>query len=189
MNSRDFNNRRYPETAFTTGTVWRLLTITVAALLTIRAPGQEAIDVQPKPNEQPPPAASPSPPPPSLPELNALDQAFKETSLGEAADELRLRLELRKLENEIANDADIRAAKREADAAPTDLEKRDRLRAYYNLYYDRIIHRTSRPEMKAAAEKAKADHIALLSQPRVRPGSGPTPAPQKKKQKRRHGRF
>ncbi|MEY2537807.1 MAG: hypothetical protein QOG67_1547 [Verrucomicrobiota bacterium] len=148
---------------------------------------QPAVDLPPNNN----PEATPSPPPsaPALPELSVLDEAFKQTTLGKAADDMRIRVEMRRLENEVVNDPEIRAAKIAANAAGTDLEKRERLRSYYDLYYRRIAEKTSRPELRSAAESAKAEHIALLSQPRVRPGSGETPPPKKKKQKKKHKGF
>ncbi|MDB6148247.1 MAG: hypothetical protein JWO45_1911 [Spartobacteria bacterium] len=146
---------------------------------------QSAVDLQPKTGEQATPEAEPSLSP-SLPELSALDQAFKQTTLGKDADEMRTRVEMRKLQNEVVGEPAIVSAKAAVNAATTDLEKRERLRDYYNVYYDRIASKASSPEMKAAIAKAKTDHIAFLGQPRVRPGSGPTPPPKKKKEKKRH---
>jgi hypothetical protein len=146
---------------------------------------QPAVDLQSKANELPAPAISPSSTP-ALPELSALDEAFKQTTLGKDADEMRMRLEMRKLQNDVVNDPDIVSAKAAAGAAPTDLEKRDRLRDYYDLYYGRMSSKTSSPGLKAAIEKEKREHVALLSQPRVRPGSGEPPPKRKKKERRRH---
>ena len=127
---------------------------------------------------------SPSPTP-ALPELSELDQAFKETTLGKAADELRMRIKLRELKNRAANDPAVISAKEAAKTAPTDLEKRERLRDYYHICYGRMAADAGNPKVKAAVEKAKAEHIALLSQPRVRPGSGESPPPPKKKKEKR----
>jgi hypothetical protein len=146
---------------------------------------QPAVDLQSKVDELPAPAISPSPPP-ALPELSALDEAFKQTTLGKDADEMRLRIEMRKLQNDVVNDPDIVSAKAAAGAASTDLEKRDRLRDYYDLYYGRMSSKTSNPGLKAAIEKEKREHMTLLSQPRVRPGSGEPPPKQKRKERRRH---
>jgi len=163
------------------------LVFNVPVTLLAQDAAQPAVDLPA--NDNPQADSSPSPSPPALPELSVLDEAFKQTTLGQAADDLRIRVEMRRLENEVVNDPEIRSAKIAANAAGTDLEKRERLRSYYELYYRRIAEKTSRPELRAAAESAKAEHIALLSQPRVRPGSGETPPPKKKKQKKKHKGF
>src|SRR5690349_16484959 len=79
--------------------------------------------------------APPPSPTPVLPELSALDQAFNQTGLGKEADEIRTRVEMRSLQNQVAVEPQVLAAKAAAEAATTDLEKRDRLREYYNLNY------------------------------------------------------
>src|SRR5947209_14929298 len=73
----------------------------------------------------PSPAASPTP---DVPELSTLDEVYKESSLGKAADEAKVRLEIRRLQNEYAHDSAVIDAKRAADAATTDFDKRERLR-------------------------------------------------------------
>ena len=149
---------------------------------------QPAVNVPSGTLEQTPVPTAPSPTP-ILPELSALDQAFNQTGLGKEADEMRMRVELRKLQNEVARDPAVVAAKSAADAAPTDLEKRERLREYYELTYALMSRRTSNPALKAAIDQSKREHVALLSQPRVRPGSGESPAPTpKKKKKHRSGK-
>src|SRR5437868_5431759 len=60
---------------------------------------------------------------PALPELSALDEAFNQTGLGKDADEMRTRIEMRKLQNQVARDPAVLAAKAAAESAPTDLEK------------------------------------------------------------------
>jgi hypothetical protein len=130
---------------------------------------------------------------PDLPELSKLDEAFKQSSLGKAADEYRLQVEVRKLQNKTASDPGVVAAKAAADSAPTDLEKRHRLRDYYNIYYGRMSSLTSSPETKAALDKLKTQHLAMLYQPRVRhetdaPKTTPSPSssPRKAKKKKKH---
>jgi hypothetical protein len=145
-----------------------------------------------QPNVSVPPdlIGNPSPSPtPILPERSALDEAFNERPLGKEADEMRLRVEMRKLQNEVTRDPDVISARVAADAAPTDLEKRDLLRYYYELNYGRMAAKASNSEVKAAIAKSQREHIALLSQPRVRPGSGesPAPTPKKKKKKKEKG--
>ena len=119
---------------------------------------------------------SPEPPVPNLPELSQLDEAFKPKSFGKEADQRRLHIEWRKLKNQVVNDPSIRAAKAFAMAARTDLEKRNRLRNYYNLYYDRMSALASSAEMKLALEALKSTYFKSIDQPRVRPS--PTPSSQ-----------
>jgi uncharacterized surface protein with fasciclin (FAS1) repeats len=112
-----------------------------------------------------------------VPELSQLDEAFKkQTSLGKEADQRRLHIEWRKLKNQVVNDPSIRAAKAFAMAARTDLEKRNRLRNYYNLYYDRMSALASSAEVKLALNALKTTYFKSIDQPRVRPS--PTPSSQ-----------
>lgn len=161
--------------------------------------GQEAappsVDLFP---EESPEEASPSPPPngPELPELKQLDDSFKPKSLGKDADALRIQVLWRELKNRTVNDAEVQAAKKYAQAARTDLEKRKRLTKYYDVYYQRMSALATTPELQLALQAQKAGHQAMLAQPRVRPSptpkpSGtpsPTPAgtPVKKKNKQKH---
>ena len=152
----------------------------------------------------------PTPPPlppngPELPEISELDQTFsKPRSLGKEADAARVHIEWRQLKNRTVNDPQVQAAKAYAQAARTDLEKRNRLRNYYNIYYERMSALATTPEIKLALEGLKSSHQGLLTQPRVRPTpdtSTPTPTPsgtsppkkpadkQKKKKVKRHKRF
>ena len=124
-----------------------------------------------------PEGATPIPAAPQMPDLSHLDEAFKHTSNGKQADENRQRIEIRLLQNRIANDADIVAAKVNAEAARTDLEKRDRLRAYYQLYYGRLRRSTASEETRKALDEDEASHLKLLDQPRVRPLPGGTIPP------------
>ena len=152
----------------------------------------------------------PTPPPlppngPELPEISELDQTFsKPRSLGKEADAARVHIEWRQLKNRTVNDPQVQAAKAYAQGARTDLEKRNRLRNYYNIYYERMSALATTPEIKLALEGLKSSHQGLLTQPRVRPTpdtSTPTPTPsgtsppkkpadkQKKKKEKRHKRF
>ena len=134
---------------------------------------------------QPEAAATPSSEPngPELPEITQLDQTFsKPKSLGKDADALRVHVEWRQLKNRIVNDPEVQTAKAYAQAARTDLEKRNRLRAYYDIYYERMSALATTPEIKLALQVLKATHQGLLAQPRVRPsptpeGATPTPTP------------
>jgi len=128
------------------------------------------------------PTPSPEPPNgPELPEISQLDQNFsKPRSLGPQADELRVHKEWRQLKNRTVNDPEVQAAKAYAQAARTDLEKRNRLRNYYNVYYQRMSALAATPEIKLALQALKTSHQGLLAQPRVRPTpdtSTPSPTP------------
>src|ERR1700736_6256799 len=118
---------------------------------------------------------------PELPELSQLDEIFKQTSLGKTADAYRMHVEWRKLQNQVANDPSVVAAKKAAASARTDLEKRKRLGDYYKIYCERMQALAGSPEMKAALDGFKAGHLGMLAQPRVRPTPSPassaTPAP------------
>lgn len=141
------------------------------------------------------PAAKPSPSAtaePTVPERAQIDQIFKQTSLGKDADERRLHLEWRELENRVVNDPDIVAAKRAADSARTDLEKRQLLRQYYDLYYGRMRTLASSPEMKAQLEQWRLAHLSRTSQHRVRAEEDanlPSPSPTPKKKEKKSGRL
>ena len=155
--------------------------------------------------EQLEPTPSPEPPNgPDLPEISQLDQNFsKPRSLGPQADELRVHKEWRQLKNRTVNDPDVQAAKVYAQSARTDLEKRNRLRNYYDVYYQRMSALATTPELKLALQSLKTSHQTLLDQPRVRPTpdtSTPSPTPsstpkkkpadkQKKKKERHRKRF
>ena len=152
------------------------------------------------------PTPSPEPPNgPELPEISQLDQNFsKPRSLGPQADELRVHKEWRQLKNRTVNDPEVQAAKAYAQTARTDLEKRNRLRNYYNVYYQRMSALAATPEIKLALQALKTSHQGLLAQPRVRPTpdtSTPSPTPSattapkkpadkhKKKKEKRRKRF
>ena len=128
---------------------------------------------------------------PTIPERAQIDQIFKQTSLGKDADEQRLHIEYRQLENRIVNDPDVVAAKRSADAAHTDLEKRQRLRTYYALYYGRMRSFARSEDLKKAVDELERAHISQTSQPRVRAqDSGlPSPSPTPKKKDQKNQRF
>jgi hypothetical protein len=137
-----------------------------------------SVDLTPNPKEQSVPAATPTPTPaselPELPELSQLDEVFKQTSLGKTADEFRMHIEWRRLRNRVANDPEVIAAKKAADAARTDLQKRELLRRYYKIYYARMEALTDRPEIKAGLEDMKKNHVGLADQNRVRPSPSPS---------------
>jgi len=129
--------------------------------------GQEAappsVDLFPEQEEEEP---SPTPPPngPELPELKQLDDSFnKPKSLGKDADTLQVHALWRQLKNRTVNDPDVQAAKKYAQAAPTDLEKRKRLSDYYEVYYRRMSALATTPELKLALQALKDTHQAVLA--------------------------
>lgn len=93
--------------------------------------------------------------------------------MAQTAEEQRLHLEWRQLQNRVSQDPDVIAAKQAAAKVKTDLEKRDRLRTYYNLYYARMQALASTPQVKAYLEGKKGAALGSLAQSRVRPN--PTP--------------
>jgi hypothetical protein len=137
---------------------------------------QSTVDLRTKasPENLPTPLPANSP---ELPELSQLDEIFKQTSLGKTADDYRTHVEWRKLQNQVANDPAVVAAKKTAASARTDLEKRKRLGDYYKIYYERMQALAATPELKAALDGFKAGHLGMLLQPRVRPMPTPSPAP------------
>ena len=69
------------------------------------------------------------------------------------------------------------SAKAATTTAKTDLEKRVRLRAYYNIYYAHMQALASSPEVKSYLDGKKAAVLESLAQHRVRPSSSPQPSP------------
>ena len=163
-----------------------MVLIATAAFVT----AQEAtnVDLEGKPTEEKVPLAPT--PEPSVPDLSQIDEIFRQTSLGKEADQRRLHLEWRQLANRVANDSEIIAAKKSAEAARTDLEKRERLRAYYNIYYGKMRGLASSAQMKTALDVAKNEHLSHINQPHVRHStdeflSTPTPEPKHKRRKKK----
>jgi hypothetical protein len=136
------------------------------------------------------PAATPLPSP-DVPDISQIDEIFKKTSLGKQADERRLHVAWRQLANAVANDPEVIAAKAATQGLRTDLEKRQRLRAYYTIYYERMKAKATSDDIRSAIEGLKASHLSMTAQPRVRPktdGSAATPPPAPPKQKRHRKR-
>ena len=143
---------------------------------------QAAVSSSTNPQENATPQTSPTPPPtegpaPRIPAIDELDQAFKQSSLGKAADEARLHSQWRELSNRFINDPDLVEARAHAGRAKTDLVKRQRLRAYYTMFYDRMRAQAGSPELKSYIDTHKTQHLALLAQNRVRPSPAPAAAP------------
>src|SRR4029453_7945507 len=181
--------------------IYGLIVSTALLIAALMMQGQEAappsVDLFPE-EEQQDEDRTPSPPPhgPELPELKQLDDSFKPKSLGKDADALRVHVLWRELKNRTVNDPEVQAAKKYAQAARTDLEKRNRLRNYYDIYYQRMSALATTPELKLALQALKTTPQDMLDQPRVRPSptpelSGtpsptPTSTPVKKKAKEKH---
>jgi len=187
------------------GLIFSIALIGVAFMLQGQDAAPPSVDLY-EGQEQLEPTPSPVPPNgPELPEISQLDQTFsKPRSLGKEADAARVHIEWRQLKNRTVNDPKVQAAKVYAQAARTDLEKRNRLRDYYNIYYERMSALATTPEIKLALQGLKSSHQGLLAQPRVRPTpdtSTPTPTPSgtpapkkpaekhKKNKEKRHKRF
>jgi hypothetical protein len=83
--------------------------------------------------------------PKTAPALSELDAAFQKSPLAKEAEEYRLHVEWRQLQNRVAHDPEVVAAKAATTTARTDLEKRARLRAYYNVYYAHMQTLSSSP--------------------------------------------
>ena len=115
----------------------------------------------------------------SAPPLQELDAAFQHSSLGQAAEEYRLHVEWRQLQNRTAHDPEVVAAKAAADRARTDLEKRNLFRAYYKIFYAHMQTLATTPEMKAYLDGKKNASLGGLDQPHVRPqpSAGPSASP------------
>ena len=133
------------------------------------------------------PVATPAPIP-DVPELSVLDEAFKQSSLGKAADVYRQRTEIRKLQNRVSAEPSVVAARKAAERPRTDLEKRNALREYYNLYYGRMKSLASSDSTRKALDALKAERLKLLDQPRVRPSGEGIPEPAEVKERKKDKR-
>ena len=161
-----------------------------AAALNAQVATDQTLDSTPT-SLQPRPTASAEA---KLPERSQIDEVFKEGSLGKEADERRLHLEWRQLQNEVVNQPDVVTAKKSAEMARTDYEKRQRLRDYYELYYGRMRVLAHSTEMRNALDQLKIAHVSQLTQARVRHESDsdlptPSPTPKKKQKNKRERKF
>ena len=156
----------------------KIITMSAAIILAGALRAQEATDVDlaAKSAQKNTNAESAGARPENVPELSQLDEMFKQTPMGKAADAQRLRVEWRQLKNKVVNDPDLIAIKRSAEAARTDLEKREKLRAYYKLYFARVRQFPMSPEMKQHVDAMQASQLGLTAQSRVRPSPTATRA-------------
>jgi hypothetical protein len=150
-----------------------ILIVQAAVSNTAKSQDQVAPQILPPLPQSEPSVASPASPAPKIPSLEELDQMFKPSSLGKEADEARLRQQLREILNNTINDSDLVATRAHAEAAPTDLLKRQRLRAYYTMFYDRMRAKAQTPELKNYIDAQKAQHLGALAQNKVRPSPSP----------------
>jgi hypothetical protein len=109
----------------------------------------------------------------NVPSITELDSAFQGSSLGQAVEQQKLQLEWRKLKNRVAENPEIKAAQKAIESADTELEKRNRRRAYYKLYYGRMQALAETPALKSFLEQKKNEILASLDQPHVRPATSP----------------
>jgi len=165
----------------------RIFLIVALSMTPIKAVvGQAAVSSSTNPQATATPQTSPTPAlegtPPRIPAIDELDQAFKQSSLGKAADEARLHAQWRELSNRIITDPDLVAARTKADKMRTDLEKRQQLRLYYTMFYDRMRAQAASPQLKNYIDARKAQHLGLTAQNRVRPSpsASATPKPKRK---------
>src|SRR3954466_3011386 len=104
----------------------------------------------------------------NVPSITELDAAFQQAPAIQAVEQQRLQLEWRKLKNRCVADPEVVAAKKAAEAATTELEKRNLMRAYYKIYYAHMLALTSAPDVKAFLEQKRDATINSFAQPRVR---------------------
>lgn len=157
----------------------KLITFTAAGIFVgscavLRAqeqPDQAQIPIEPPPLIPAPPLPAPNAGEsrgPAIPDLSQLDAFFKQSPIGQAAVDYKLHVEWRKLQNRVANEPEIIAAKAAAEEASTDLEKRARLRVHYEKYYARM-RALATPEMRTYLDARLAEYRRMLQQPHVRP--------------------
>ncbi len=160
--------------------MWKVSLLVTSALVfgAMMGNAQQAADVDlaTKRAQQNTNAESAGARPENVPELSRLDEMFKQTSMGKAADAQRLRVEWRQLKNKVVNDPDLIAIKRAAEGAHTDLEKREKLRAYYKLYFARVRQFPMSSEMKQYVDTMQTSQLGLTAQSRVRPSPTASPA-------------
>jgi hypothetical protein len=111
----------------------------------------------------------PLPPPQNVPDISQLNQIFQQMQPDPAVTAYRSHVEWRQLKTRTEYDPAVLAAKASAEAAPTDLEKRNRLRGYYTIWFARMTALASSPAMVEYLKTQRDGHLALLDQPRVRP--------------------
>jgi hypothetical protein len=127
------------------------------------------IEIEPSPLV---PNSSPAPKK-TVPSISELDSVFGHSPLGQAVEEQRLHLEWRKLQNRASQESEVLAAKKAIAAGRTDVERRELTRAYYKLFYGRMVALADKPDVKAYLEQKKKESLNSLAQPHVRPEPSP----------------
>ena len=141
-------------------------------------PGNPSPKVSPIPLPVEPPQILPDRlAPTAAPIIPDLDSSFRQSPLTKESEEYRLHLEWRQLQNRIAHDPTVEAARRAAARAKTDQEKRARLTDYYKIQSARMEALTTAADVKAYLEAKKAAQLAGLAQARVHPAPTPKPSP------------
>src|SRR5207237_6941123 len=97
--------------------------------------------------------------------LSELDAAFQRSPLGQMEQEQRLHIAWRELQNRASHDPDVVAAKAAISGTHTDVEKRERLRAYYKTFYAHMLALADTPELKNYLEGKKKGGPGGLAQP------------------------
>ncbi len=120
-------------------------------------------DVLPMPDPSAPPGTAPG-----LPAVQQLDEELKPKPLSQESENYRLHVEWRKLRNQATNDPGVKAARAATERARNDVERRQLLANYFNVYFDKMIA-IGPPEMKAYLDDRRREHLRSLPQPRVRP--------------------
>ena len=113
----------------------------------------------------------------TAPALSELDAAFQKSPLAQEAEEQRLHLEWRQLQNRVVHDPEVAAAKAATTTARTDFDKRARLRVYYTVYYAHMRALASSADVKSYLDGKKTAALESLAQHRVRPTPAPEPSP------------
>jgi hypothetical protein len=147
------------------------------------------IGLIPPPLPSPAGGSAPAASAPIMPDLSQLDQLFKQTTPGKETVAYRQHVAWRELKNRTLNDPAVKAAWAAAQVASTDLEKRNQLRLYYDVFYARMRALASTPEIAGYLDSMKKNHLAVLDQPRVRPTPEqektpePEPTPRRSREK------
>ncbi|MBA3883839.1 MAG: hypothetical protein H0X73_14320 [Chthoniobacterales bacterium] len=120
-------------------------------------------DVLPMPDPSAPPGTASG-----LSAVQQLDEELKPKPLSQESENYRLHVEWRKLRNQATNDPGVKAARAATERARNDVERRQLLANYFNVYFDKMIA-IGPPEMKAYLNDRRREHLRSLPQPRVRP--------------------
>lgn len=95
----------------------------------------------------------------------AMEQKIDKTTA--AQDELNARIKIRELKTKVDRDPKVVAELERANTAPTDFEKREALRSYYTLLYEKIAKLD--PTLKKRADEARMRMTHRLDQTRIAP--------------------